>query len=173
MPVPPSLLIWSSEIPHPPEELLPLTDYTLLSGLGPVLGTTELQALQGLPPGKGGVVLVGFLGAQAYRWVLQSRAGEPSSLLRQYLRPLACSFTELGLSDAELDVLPSQPPMMDRATGRYVSNLLADLAGMGLNGARGAYWSLLERRLVWCRPLERQLTPAFGRILRDRLPANL
>lgn len=161
-----SFVICSSELPVSPEALLPLTPATVLTGLGPVVSEPILEmALDALNSG-GRLFLFSLLGPPALQALIEP---DRHPNLYKHLRPIACSFTELMLSDEQIRSLPRNARLADRIQSRYVSNLMSDFARFtaipeAAGRISGGYWNATAQSMVWCPPLERQLTPPFGKL---------
>jgi hypothetical protein len=159
-------VICSSELPVSPEDLLPLIPATVLTGLGPVISEPMLEmALDSLNQG-GRLFLFSLLGRPGLE-ALVNPDRHPN--LYKHLRPIACSFTELRLADEQIQRLPSDPRLANRVQSRYVSNLMADFARAAASPEAaqrisGGYWNSSGQTMVWCPPLQRQLTPPFGKL---------
>jgi len=111
--------------------------------------------------------VAGYLSQPAYEVLAGSFMVH--SPVAQYLRPVACSFTELHLSPEQIQGLPLDEALMDQVIERYISNLLNDL--QTFHQARlphvdiritGSYLSRQSADHVTCHPIPRILTPGFG-----------
>lgn len=140
--------------------------------LGPVINEDTLETLEQLysrPEVEvAELLIIGFMRMQGYEILSAAKASE-ASLVHQYLRPLACSFTELGLSSEEISQVSLDDGLMDCVMECYVSHLLDDFlffARERLPGrifrVRGSFLSRKQGRLLSCQARERQLTPRFG-----------
>ncbi len=152
-------------------------------------GNSEAQTLQFLGPiidGKtltnieltfaqatrGIIYVAGFLLRPAYE-IIKSRFQRQGdlNLLQEYLRPIACSLTELRLEPQHLERLPESPELQDQVIRRYVENVTWDLRTYVREElphcqllVQGLYYSLTREGLILCHPRERCLTPPFGRL---------
>ena len=113
-------------------------------------------------------ILAGYLLVQGYQILNRTNTYQTHDLY-EYMKPLACSFTELTLNLEQIVRLPEDEELMDLVMERYISNLLADFQFFAERRLpdrdltfRGFYLSRKLSRLVPCRPIERKLTPKFG-----------
>jgi hypothetical protein len=148
--------------------------------LGPILDCATMMLLEDLFrfADKADLHILGYLCQPAYE-VLTGSFMKYSSVA-QHLRPVACSFTELQLSPAQIQELPFSRQLMDQVMELYVSNLLDDVQffmDVRLPQTEfqitGSYLSHQSGEYVLCRPRPRIMTPRFGTltfVVRDSEP---
>jgi hypothetical protein len=138
--------------------------------LGPVLNAETLHILEETfaNPGTAELHVAGYLSEAGYQVLSQIGAINHPELYT-FLRPLGCSYTELGLSPKAIAAVPEDDRLMDLVMERYISNLLDDLLFFAEQrmpektlALAGFYLSRRSGRLLPCQPVERILTPRFG-----------
>lgn len=139
--------------------------------LGPIVDADMLRILEDTfvwPDEVGEVQVTGYLPDAGYR-VLNHSGALCHPELYVFMRPLACTFTELCLGEESIACLPENDYLKDLVMRTYISNLLDDLhffAEQRLPNRKlritGSYLDRRSGRFLPCQPLERKLTPRFG-----------
>ncbi|MCA9777990.1 MAG: hypothetical protein KC800_14775 [Candidatus Eremiobacteraeota bacterium] len=164
------VVIASASLPHSIGEGSEPESTSYYHLLGPVINVSTLRLLEAsiLAAERVEVILAGYLLVQGYQILNRTNTYQTHDLY-EYMKPLACSFTELTLNLEQIVRLPEDEELMDLVMETYISNLLADFqffADQRLPDRdltfRGFYLSRRLSRLVPCRPIERKLTPKFG-----------
>jgi hypothetical protein len=166
----PQVLLSSSELPYPVEALSP--DHPsphVICALGPIITHDILVSLRCLARVPVALHIVGYLRPPAYA-ILSGLHPGVGEVLRRYLRPVACSFSEQRLTSGQLVQLAKSPALMDACMERYISNLIHDFEKFlnedcaKVHRVSGAYLSAESGGMVTCSSLPRQLTPPFGQV---------